>query len=332
MKRLILAILVCITRALCSYTDSEIEELLASLSNPFNPTLEDYRLIEHYFQYGERPYLETMRKVTHIPAADMDFRVKQLRSCMLVGQNGEMPIFQLHACNVRPDTEDRCILIYATYNSFYPGRALRLFEELKECGYSGHIMLRIGGIPDISNGGARLCTIPYTWRINFFKEALRKGFTKILYLDACLHPLSDFSLVFDIMEDEGLFSCSTGDWPWDQFTEYFPRIDVPFERRHEMPWLYGYAHGLNFANEKIQQLFQLWDEKSHEIEDFCCMGDDVFFTCLAWKFGFRPQFEFGEVVGASDFHPSAGYFPPSILFYQDNHRVLIRSGFSSVYD
>src|SRR5258708_5049742 len=123
MKRLILFFLVFISRGICSYSDQEIEDLLMSLSNPFNPSLEDYRLIERYFQHGQRPYLERMTK-----RADLGFRIQQLRNFKLAGPNGEMPILELYASNVTENTKDRCILIYGSYNSYYPGRALRLFE------------------------------------------------------------------------------------------------------------------------------------------------------------------------------------------------------------
>ncbi len=332
MQSVILFFLVFINSVFCSYSDAEIEDLLMVLSNPSNPSLEDYRKIEHYFEYGERPYLAMMKKNTHVSEREFDFRISQLRNFKLVGPNGEMPILQLFASNVTEDTKDRCILIYGSYNPHYPGRVLRLAEELKECGYSGYIMLRIGGIPDLSHGGARLCMIPYTWRVHLFKEAVRQGFTKILYLDASLHPLTDLAAAFDVIDDYGLFSCTTGGWPCDEFADYIRYVGIPVERRYEIPWIYGHTMGLNFTNEKICQLFQRWDQEMHRIENFCSMGDDVIFTCLAWDLGFRPFFSLQDIVGFYDFPPPMGSFSSSLIFYQDNHRLLIRSGWGAVYD
>lgn len=327
MRRFLLLLFVQIA---CAYTDPEIEHLLKCISNPYNPSIEDYRLIESYFLYGNRPYLETMRKNTHIPETEMDFRIQQLRNFKLVCPCGEMPVFEIYASHVTEETKDRCIIIYASYNRYYPQRARRLFEELKECGYSGHILLRIGGIPNIAEGGARLSTIPYTWRVNLFKEARSRGFTKILYLDGSLHPLSDLSQAFKVMDETGLFSCTTGDWPRDDYIEYIRYVGIPDELKDQIPWIYGHTIGLNFNQEKVRHLFDEWDRQMHRMEDFCSMGDDVLFACLAWAQGFRPSFSFDEIIELYDFPPPSP--PPSLLLYQDNHRLLIRSGWSPAYD
>jgi hypothetical protein len=300
MNRLILFFLICISQVWGKYFDPEIEALLRSLSNPSNPTLEDYHLIESYFQFGERPYFKNMTK-----RADLNYRIKQLRNFKLVGPNGEMPITELYASNVREGTKDRCILIYGSYNRDYPEKARRLFEALKVCGYSGYIMLRIGGIPDISHGGARLCTIPWTWRINFFKEAVRRGFKQILYIDASYHPLNDLSEIFDVVDNYGLFSYTVDiDWIENMYNDYIQHLGIPVEQMHQIPWFDPHILGLNFTNEKINQLFQKWDEEMHQEIGFCTIGDDVPFTCIAWLLGFRPYFYWDEVIG------------PSKLFYK----------------
>lgn len=329
MKRIkFLFLLVCLH--LFSYTDPEIENLLASLSDLYNPSLKDYRLIEHYYQHGDRPYLETMKKNTQVQDDIFNFRMKQLRDFKLVGPNGEMPILIIEALNIREETKDRCILICGSFNSHYPEKIKRLYQELMECGYSGHVMIRIGGIPNISEGGAKLSLIPYTWRINFFKEARRMGFTKILYLESTLHPLTDLSDIFNTIDSYGLFSCHIGPWPYNEFIEYIKRVGIPMESSSQIPWLAGHLCGLNFTHEKISQLFDRWDREIHRMDGFCSLGDDVLFNCLAWQLGFRASHSFFDIVQVHDFPPST--VPPNLILYQDNHKMAIREGWGLPHD
>jgi len=332
-SQLLLFALLCI-RVVFAYTDPEIEKLLDSLSDPYHPSLEDYRLIEHYFQHGERPYLETIKKCAHVGPSDVDFRIQQLRNCKLVGPNGEMPIMELHPINVREETQNRCILIYASYNSHYPQRALRLLDELRECGYSGHVMLRIGGFPNVSNEGIKLCTIPFTFRIAFFREALYMGFTNILYMDATMHPLTDLSIVFDAMDEYGYYSSYTGSgWlTLDCFRAHAEFYNIPVETRPHVYFIQGYVTGLNFTNKKTCQLFEAWGQVMQTIDEFCSIGDDHHFSELIWRFGFPLSFPFATTIYVSDFPPAPNSLPPSFLFYMDQHRAAIRQGWGSLYD
>jgi len=331
-RRFLLFALLCI-RVVFAYTDPEIEKLLDSLSDPYHPSLEDYRLIEHYFQYGDRPYIETIRRTAHVEGDDFDFRIHQLRNFKLVGPNGEMPIMELHPINVREETQNKCILIYASYNPHYPQRALRLLGDLKECGYSGYVMLRIGGFPNISNDGIKLCTLPFTFRIAFFQEALHMGFTKILYLDGALHPLNDLSAVFDAMDKYGYFSSHMGGgwYTPDRFHTQAKFYNISAELRPHIPFIQGYATGLNFTDKKICQLFETWNRDMQRVDEFC-QGDDVVFSILIWNLDFPLYFPFETTVHISDFPPFPDSLPPSFLFYMDQHKVAIRQGWGSLYD
>ena len=135
---------------------------------------------------------------------------------------------------------------------------------------------------------------------NFFKEAVRGGFKKILYIDTAYHPLNDLSVAFDVMDKYGLFSYTVViDWVENIYNGYIQHLGIPIEQMHQIPWFDGHIVGLNFTNEKINQLFQKWDEEMHQEEGFCTIGDDVPFTCIAWSLGFRPHFLWDEVIGDS---------------------------------
>lgn len=317
-----------------AYSDPEIEKLLDSLSDPYHPSLEDYRKIEHYYQYGERPYLETIKKCAHVEAKEVEYRIQQLRNFKLVGPNGEMPLMELHSINVREETKNRCILIYASHNQHYPERAFRLLDELRECGYSGHVMLRIGGFPNVSNEGIKLCTVPFTFRIAFFREALQMGFTQILYMDATMHPLTDLSVVFDAMDLFGYYSCYTGSgWLAEKrFLAHAEFYKIPLELRSQIYFIQGYVTGLNFTNKKACELFEAWSEVMQTIDEFCSIGDDHHFSELVWHFDLPLLFFFPDTIYVSDFPPAPDSLPSSFLFYMDQHRTAMRQGWGSLFD
>lgn len=321
-------------RMVFAYSDPEIEILLSSLSNLYRPSLEDYLRIEHYFQYGERPYLETIKKCAHVGPADVEYRIQQLRNFKLVGPNGEMPIMELHPINVNKETKNRCILIYASYNQFYAKKARMLLEELKECGYSGFVMLRIGGFPNISNEGVRLCTIPFTFRIAFFREAVHMGFTHVLYLDANMHPLTDLSAVFDAMDEYGYYSSYTGSgWlTLDCFRPHAEFYNIPVEERADVYFIQGYVTGLNFMNPITCQLFEAWGQLMESIDGFCSIGDDHHFSELVWRFKLPLPFSFTDTVYVTDLPPVPNSLPSSYLFYMDQHRLSMRQGWAPLYD
>lgn len=193
-------------RSVFSYVDEELLDLWASLSNIYEPTLSDYRLIESYLQFGKRPYLENLPETSWTNIGDeVNLRVQIMRDFRLVGLNGEMPVFEKHDLNVTEETKDRCILVFGSYNSPYPQKVYHILQELKECGYSGTVMIRIGGYPNLSHEGLKSSPFHGRWKLEFFKEARRMGYKKIIHLDTHVHPMCDLSDVFKVMNERGGF-------------------------------------------------------------------------------------------------------------------------------
>ena len=245
-------------RSVFSYIDEELLDLWASIENIYEPTLNDYRLIETYLKYGKRPYLENLPETTWENIGDeVNFRVKIIRDFKLVGPNGEMPIFEKHDLNVTEETKDRCILVFGSYNSPYPQKASHILQELKECGYSGSVMIRIGGYPNLSHEGLKSSPFHGRWKLEFFKEARRMGYKKIIHLDTNVHPMCDLSAVFEVMEEKGGFFYDHG--PWldinKNFMDFAPYLNIPREKMAEIHFISGWALGLNFDNKQVVRLF-----------------------------------------------------------------------------
>lgn len=284
-----LFLFLCATSCVYSYVDEELLDLWSSVSDVYNPTLEDYRLIESYLKYGKRPYLENLPETTwkNIPKYEIKLRTQIMRDFKLIGPNGEMPIFEVHHLNVVEATKDRCILVYGSYNDPYPKNAFRILEALKKWGYSGTVMVRIGGFPNMIAEGIKSCPFHGRWKMEFIKEALRMGYKKIVHLDTHATPLNDLSLVFDILEIKGCFYLDCGPWLRinGNFAQFAEPLMIPPNEVENVNFIMGFAFGLNFHDKKISRLFQEWDDRMQKIDKFYCIGiDEMSFMALAWKY------------------------------------------------
>lgn len=317
-----------------SYVDEELLELWSCVSNIYEPTLEDYRLIENYLQNGRRPYLENLIESSWEGIGDeVKMRVKMQRQFMLVGPNGEMPIFEVHHLNVTEETKDRCILIYGSYNPPYPQKAFHILRELQELGYSGTVMIRIGGYPNLSHGGLKSCPFHGKWKIEFFKEARRMGYKKIIHLDTHMHPMRDLSAVFKIIDETGSFFHGYGPWLEinKNFIDFASYLNIPPEKMNEVIFISGCVLGLNFANKQIVKLFDEWEDQLLNTKQFNCIGvEEITFIGLVWKYHLK---HIPLTYTAGDFPPDMN--DPAnaeINFFYDLHRVQIRGGWGALYD
>lgn len=321
-------------RAVFPYIDEELLDLWASISNVYEPTLSDYRLIESYLQFGKRPYLENLPETSWTNIGDeVNVRVKIMREFKLVGPNGEMPVFEKHDINVTEETKDRCILIFGSYNSPYPEKVYHVLQELKDCGYSGSVMLQIGGYPNLSHGGLKSSPFHGRWKLEFFKQARRMGYKKIVHLDTHVHPLNDLSTVFKTIDEQGGFFFGHG--PWlnvnKNFMDFADPLDVSPDQMSQIHFVSGCVLGLNFTNKQVVKLFDEWEERMQRVDKFYCIGlEEITFMALAWKYQL-PSAPLSYTIG--DFPPDmSNPVNRDVLFFFDLHRVQTRYGWGALYD
>jgi hypothetical protein len=279
-------------------------------------------------KYGKRPYLENLPETSwkNIPKYEVKLRTQIMRDFKLVGPNGEMPIFEVHHLNVVDSTRDRCILVYASYNDPYPKNAFRILEALKKWGYSGTVMIRIGGFPNMVAEGIKSAPFHGRWKMEFIKEALRMGYKKIVHLDTHVTPLNDLSLLFEILEKKGCFYLDCGPWLRinENFAQFAKPLMIPPNEVENVHFIMGFAFGLNFSDKKISRLFLEWDDRMQKIDKFYCIGiDEMSFMALAWKYrltGDSPSLVKSETSLPELTHPSDTY-----LFFADRERDAIRN-------
>ncbi len=304
-----------------AYTDPELESLWSSIGDLTAPTREEFFRIESYLQRGERPYLEGfLRSLETMPGFRP--RYNAIRNVKLIGPNGEMPLFQTHRLRCG-ETSRRCILLFSSWNSIYPAKAKALLAELERQGYAGHVLLRIGGFPNLPFGGIKLCPSPYAFKAAFLREAQLLGYRHVLWLDLAIHPLADLEFVFAEIERNGHFFLNVGTLE-DNAPAFLPEglaaCGIEREECAIIPHLSSSIIGLNFEKPQDAQLLEDWLAASENFyPNVSWFPEELAFSVCAWRLFCAPHSWFGALVCAEN---ELGQLEnrPSVRFYLDSRR------------
>lgn len=135
---------------------------------------------------------------------------------------------------------------------------------------------------------------PYAFKIYAIEEALRQGYTQILWLDSSCYAIKEIQPVFDIIDQEGYFMEWSGHWAhhWsnDKSLEYF---EVTRDEAMDIPLFSAGFLGLDFTNDRTKTFFSLWKEamlagifkgewtnnNKTESQDVRCLGHRHDLTC-----------------------------------------------------
>lgn len=291
-------------RLVYSYSDPELEQLWSSISDVTHPTLEDYQSIERYLKEGGRPYLDVLRNsLSSLPQntqARCTLRLESIQNFQLLGPNNEMPVFEIHDMNIADETDRRCILIFGSYNGIYADKARNILAELKECGYSGHVLIQIGGFPNLANGGIKICHVPYAFKVAILREAQLLGYKHLLWLDTALHPLTDLEMIFNAIEKRGYFLTDTGplrdNYPLN-LAEASEALNAPLELHDEIPHIMATLIGLNMDNPQATQLLDDWYAATEMLTpNLSWYPEELSLSIIAWRSECKPYSWFGSIT------------------------------------
>lgn len=277
--------------SLYAFQDNELTELWSSIVDISNPTLEEYVKIEDYLKNGERPYLEPL--VNHN-------RIASIRNIKLISANNHFPVFEKHSFNIDEKSKNRCIVLFSTYNGIYPDKARRLLGDLEKCGYRGHVLVRIGGFPNLENAGLKLCHIPYAFKVAFLCEAQRLGFEEVLWLDTAMHPLTNLEIIFDAIKEKGYFFTYVG-FLSDNMSTHLPEaaatLGITTDMYDRIPHLSSSMLGLNMKNSKAISLLEGWLAETENVYPcITCWPEELSLSVIAWRLQCRPYSWFGNCV------------------------------------
>lgn len=300
-----------------AYSDPELENLWFSISDIYNPSYEDYQKVERYLKTGTRPYLDLLRK----PHKNSD-RLPSILNLKLVGENNQMPIFERHSINTTEKTSKRCILLFGSFNGLYPQKVRRALNDLNKCGYSGDVLIRIGGFPNLNFGGLKLCHVPYAFKVAFLYEAYLLGYSHILWLDTSMNPLTNLEMIFSELETKGYFFTYVGSLHDNRPSN----LDEAGEALNITPELFHYIHhiasgivGINTNFESSLAFLKDWYQETENVfPNITWFPEEMSLAVTAWRQDLIPQFWFGQIVCTMNEKPTPER--PLLQFFIDTSR------------
>ena len=302
-----------------AYSDDELEGLWASIKDIHSPTLEEYRLIDQYLAKGKRPYFRHLYEATRFDPS----RMERILSFRLIGDSDVVPVCETYDFNVNEKTDKRCIVLYGSANGAYRKKALRLLGEIENSGYSGHVLLRIGGFPNTQFGGLKICHVPYACKVAFLEEARLLGYQEILWLDLAIHPLDGFEEVFLRIKENGHFFTNVGSLQ-DNYPTHLLKaaeaLQITENLYPQIPHLSSSMIGINVENRQAVQLLKIWyAETANVYPSMTWWPEELSLSVAAWRMGCKPFTWFGNMVcSQSEMYQLENR--PSVQFYLDSSR------------
>lgn len=298
------------------YQDEELECLWKSIKDINHPTIDDYRLIDVYLREGKRPYLDEFRNSEALNIYSK--RLERIANFQLISPLLAEPIFKTYHFDA-DETNPRCIVLFSSSNGIYPDKAKKLLAEIESCGYSGHVILRIGGFPNVEAGALKMCHIPYAFKVAALQEAQRLGYKEILWLDLAIHPMVDFEPIFWEIEQRGYFFLKVGslnDNPLSILPKAAAALKLSPAFYDHIPHISSALLGLNMDDPKAVKLLENWAEEVGKVAP--CLTwwpEELSLSAVAWRCGCVP------ILSLSDFVCGEGEpYRPGVQFYLDDRR------------
>jgi hypothetical protein len=98
------------------------------------------------------------------------------------------------------------VVINAAWKGWYSEGQKRLVESLRDTGYTGDIMTWNNEVINNHHNPNR----PYTIKAAAWIEALKKGYTRILWLDCSIYAVKNIDAMFDLIRREGKYFWKSG--------------------------------------------------------------------------------------------------------------------------
>ncbi len=295
------------------YVDDEVTALWESFSNSYEPSAEDYKKLENYLKYGRRDYLDVMidfgRARGIISAAEAADRPnccwkRLLQRMKFTGPNEELPTFQTFVLGgASPQDKSRCVVLYASFNpdtfdlhTPYSNRVKEIIGDLQTRGFRGHVLVRTGGYPLVSQGGLRLAHVPYSFKILSLIEASLMGYDDVLWLDCSIHPLNDLSAIFSGIRERGALLLHSGmQLDYDYGFSILPdeaiqSAGLTVQELYKIPHIIATIIGISFKNEKAHELIAEWLRLTRLVYPAMTLYPEEFLlTVASWRTGWRPR-------------------------------------------
>lgn len=252
-------------------------DVYSKVSDLYNPTLDDYRLIQHYLRHGERSIITRLK----------DYQ-PNARNLKIIGDiPDEYPEWGIIAVNCDENDRENCLVMYSSFNKNYPRGLKRLVKIVSETDFKGHIIYRLGGWPNVEGGSLVLAHVPYAFKVSALKEAQRLGFKRALWLDTAIVPIVSLNEIFSMIQNKGYFimgnSHMIGPYMHPDVANAFA---VPYDETFYIPSCSAGITGIDFTNEKGVEILDRWYQAAHNaVAFFSPRSDQNALSIILYRMG-----------------------------------------------
>jgi hypothetical protein len=179
------------------------------LSSWTDPSFEDYVEIQSYLEQGARKELEALSEFDLEGNVLNTFRIARMRKFKLIDVNDthqKVPKLKTVHINTSASDKNCCIITYTSCNDPYQQLPVQLEKTLRNTGFKGHFLSRVGGWPYVKGGSLGSIDTPYAFKPCMFKEAMALGYRYIIWLDVATSPRKSLdSLIKELKKHQALF-------------------------------------------------------------------------------------------------------------------------------
>jgi hypothetical protein len=226
------------------------------LKNWYHPDIEDYKILQNYLTFSPRPELR------YLNYPGTEWREKRMRDFRLIVE-GETPKFEILYLNNNPSGKKNCIVTYISFNDRYVKNLNSLIEQLKNIGFDGHFIFRIGGWPYTEEGSLEFFDVPYAFKIFSILEAKKLGYENCLWLDACFLPLKKLDPIFEHIAEHGVFFVSDLNYSMKNHIQEFATeaFDMSLsDFLQKITTVSSFCVGLDLTSKRGANLLDSWHE------------------------------------------------------------------------
>jgi hypothetical protein len=155
-------------------------------------------------------------------------------------------------------TGTRPLIISCGVGGWYGVGVERLERSLIHHGYAGDMLLYKDQYPILSPTHQQN---PYAFKVWLFREAMEKGYTRILWLDSSFWCIRNPHEIFDTINDKGVFAFRSGyncaETCTDELLDY---VGISRDEAEQLPEIATGAVGLNMENPDGAKVFDDWSK------------------------------------------------------------------------
>jgi len=150
------------------------------------------------------------------------------------------------------------VIINCALGGWYPVGSERLEKSLSFNGYSGDAIYWRNELPPDCPPHEHN---PYAFKIYAFKEAIRRGYKIICWLDCSFWAVQNPMPIFDIINEKGIFAFRSGyncaQTAPDNLLSY---VGITRDEAEQIPETATGIVGLNMDNPNAKKVFEYWSE------------------------------------------------------------------------